>query len=595
MRVAVEKLRSPTAEADKQLKGSLVLSSMRIKIYMLVSVLITTIALVAGYTVYHVITSGTLYALPPVIPSFILIFYLSYRLLKTRKAQLAERLLVAAALQLGVNSVGATLVRVLGIERAAERAALQLSRVELSAATGLLLYSSIHAASLLLALYTLMHSVYLVAAAALLSLTPILLRLYLDVKAVARAAAAEEELPYLLLWGWLFERSGLGGLEAALREGLRSGLLRFIGLDSNYDLRRLTTIHPSKRLRRLYSYYIAVRDSGGNAVSFLDDALRNEVEWVRVRLTSYAETITAIGTAFVGSLSAVLVLALFTSFIGSLDVPHIALAVVAVTAAGYMALNAVQPRLRERYNDILLALALTAAGALVALLAVMIGLNRLFTLELSLLASTATAAAVFHVQRLRISKEERELLPLLRVVIEYSRSMGDKPLAKLLEIAALNAEEPLASVAKRAAKGLNPKARSWIVAYTLYTVAELASKQGAIEPLALERLYDLVQTHVVARRAAAARAQLLGLIAAGFPPLVVVASAQLKNLIPHTGTTLLPAPAVALGGIELLAVIASVAAGVLTAKAASLTIRDGLWPLIGLAATLAAQLIAGLL
>ena len=191
-----------------------------------------------------------------------------------------------------------------------------------------------------------------------------------------------------------------------------------------------------------------------------------------------------------------------------------------------------------------------------------------------------------------MSKEERELLPLLRMVIEYTRSMSDKPVSQLLEHAAGSVEEPLAAAARAAARTGGIRARSWLAKYTLYTIVDIVGSQGASDPLALERLYDLVYAHVSAYKAASMRLRLLGFLAIGFPPIVVVMTAGLQRIMGSATTRVLESLPLTFSGnvagfIAWLALIAAAVMGFLAAKAISLTVRDTLWPLAAALSTLA--------
>ena len=418
-----------------------------------------------------------------------------------------------------------------------------------------------------------------------------LLRAHLEAKARERARAAEEELPYLSLWAWLMERSGTGSLEDALEEARRSKLLPAIGTDAGKSLEELANKHPSRRLRRFYAYYLAIRDTGGDAAAFLSDTLRAETDELRARIAAYAENGVALGTGLMGLLATTLIFVMFSAFLGGRGAGLAALAIILAAPLGYSLLAGSQPRLREKYRDAEAVIAAVVAASAAALLCTVLGLPAIMSAGFSAAAGLGVYGVAFRAQKRLVSKEERELLPLLRMVIEYTRSMSDKPVSQLLEHAVGSVEEPLAAAARAAARSGGIRARSWLAKYTLYTVVNIVGSQGASDPLALERLYDLVYAHVSAHRAASMRLRLLGFLAIGFPPIVAVMAAGLQRIMGSTTQVLESLPLTLSGNvagfIAWLALIAAAVMGFLAAKAISLTVRDTLWPLAAVLSTLA--------
>ncbi|BES82561.1 hypothetical protein PABY_21280 [Pyrodictium abyssi] len=527
--------------------------------------------------------------------------WLLYRLKKKAEERPEEprgllRYVVPAVL--GITPLGERITARLGILEAADRAGIRWTRLEAAAITSLVLVAGLASTCIILGVAALTGSRLLLAVSPLPLLVLPLLRLHLDAKAKERARIAEEELPYLSLWAWLLERSGSGGLEDALEEARRSGLLLALGADAGKSLEELARRHPSRRLRRFYAYYLAIRDTGGDVAAFLADILRSEIDELRARVTAYAENGVALGTGLLGMLGTALIFVLFSAFLGAGGAGLAAIAILLAAPMGYLVLSMQQPRLRERYEDAKAAVAAVVAASAAALLGSLLMLPAIMAVGLAATAGLSVYGVAFRAQKRIVNKEEQELLPLLRMVIEYTRSMSDKPISQLLGQAAGSVEEPLAGVARAAAKTGNVAARSWLARYTLYTVVKLVGGQGASDPLALERLYDLVYAHVNTYKAASMRLRMLGALAVGFPPVVVAAASGLQKIVGGTVAPMLQAlPVSFTGGIaEVIAWLALLGAGVmgfLAAKAVSLTVRDTLWPLAAVLATLLSILAFG--
>ena len=499
---------------------------------------------------------------------------------------------------LGLTGMGERLAEELGVIEAADRAGYRWTRLEAAALVSIILLGSLAASTVLagLAALTGNNILLLLALAPLLALP--LLRLHLEAKAKERSRQAEEELPFLSLWAWLMERSGAGSLEDALEEARRSRLLPALGADAGKSLEELARRHPSRRLRRFYAYYLAIRDTGGDVAAFLSDTLRAEIDELRARIAAYAENGVALGTGLLGLLGTALIFVLFSAFLGGGGAGLAAMAILLAAPVGYLVLSMQQPRLRERYEDTKAALAAVVAASAAALLGSLLMLPAIMAVGLAATAGLSVYGIAFRAQKRIVNKEERELLPLLRMVIEYTRSMSDKPISQLLGQAAGSVEEPLASVARAAAKTGDIAARSWLARYTLYTIVRLVGGHGAADPLALEKLYDITYAHVTAYKAASMRLRLLGAIAVGFPPVVVAAASGLQKIVGGTVAPMLEAlPLVFTGNIAgLIAWLALLGAGVmglLAAKAISLTVRDTVWPLAAVLATLLSILASG--
>lgn len=499
---------------------------------------------------------------------------------------------------LGLLPLGERLAERLGVLEAAGAAGYRWTRLEAAAITSLVLVAGLASTCIILGIAALTGSRLLLAVSPLPLLVLPLLRLHLDAKAKERARIGEEELPYLSLWAWLLERSGSGGLEDALEEARRSGLLPALGADAGKSLEELARRHPSRRLRRFYAYYLAIRDTGGDVAAFLADILRSEIDELRARVTAYAENGVALGTGLLGLLGTALILVLFSAFLGGGGAGLAAIAILLAAPMGYFVLSTQQPRLRERYEDTRAAMAAVVAASAAVLTGTLLRLPAVLTAGVAAAAGLAAFGVFFRAQKRLVSREERELLPLLRMVIEYTRSMSDKPVSQLLGHAADSVEEPLASVARAAAKTGDVAARSWLARYTLYTVVRLVGGQGASDPLALERLYDLVYAHVSAYKAASMRLRMLGALAVGFPPIVVAAAAGLQRIAGTAVAPMLEALPVVFTGntaglIAWLALLGAGVMGFLAAKAVSLTVRDTLWPLAAIVSTLASILAFG--
>ena len=529
---------------------------------------------------------GTLPAIPGV-----WLFYRLKRGLEERGEEPRGMLRYAVPAVLGLIPLGERMAERLGILEAADRAGMRWTRFEAAAITSLMLVAGLASTSIILGLYVLTSSKLVLVVAPTPLLTLPMLRVHLEAKARERARRAEEELPYLSLWAWLMERSGTGSLEDALEEARRSKLLPAIGADASKSLEELARRHPSRRLRRFYAYYLAIRDSGGDAAAFLSDTLRAETDELRARIAAYAENGVALGTGLMGLLATTLIFVMFSAFLGGRGAGLAALAIILAAPLGYFLLAGSQPRLREKYRDAEAAIAAVVAASAAALLCTVLGLPAIMSAGFSAAAGLGVYGVAFRAQKRLVSKEERELLPLLRMVIEYTRSMSDKPVSQLLEHAVGSVEEPLAAAARAAARSGGIRARSWLAKYTLYTVVDIVGSQGASDPLALERLYDLVYAHVSAYRAASMRLRLLGFLAIGFPPIVVVMAAGLQRIMGSTTQVLESLPLTLSGNvagfIAWLALIAAAVMGFLAAKAISLTVRDTLWPLAAALSTLA--------
>ncbi len=431
---------------------------------------------------------------------------------------------------------------------------------------------------------------------------------YAKTKLAERARLAEEEHPYVSFWMWLMVSGGGADPEAALIEAFnRRSLLPGTWLEGLYAHRGLSFVaerQPSKTLRDFYRFVDAVKAGGGDLASYLEQHVWRSLGELSARLENYAHTATNIGTLIVTFMGLGVPLALAMTLLS----PAAGLAVIASTAAAlppmaiafYLTLASRQPRLRERYGDIL-GLALGSTLALVPPLLALIGL--LEPGSHLAYASLALASLGYYLawrsQRAVVEAEERGLPDVLRVVVEYVK-MG-YPIPQALAKAADRANPILAERLRSAAAGM-VEARSWLLRYVLETL-NLMARYGAASPAALEALVRLVDLHQSSWRRARMTLRQLELTAYA----VVAASMAAINVIGFIAGRY-AAYAAALGfapGLGVLSMVAELARtvtvvaaagmGLLVSKAIDLTMRNTLRPLLTVLAALAADYASRLL
>ncbi len=426
---------------------------------------------------------------------------------------------------------------------------------------------------------------------------PIILRIWLEIKALERAKGAEDELPYIILWAWLFERMGLNGVREALREASRSKLFKYIAASSESDTTLLTN-HPSNKLRRFYSYYTAIAESGGDTTAFLEDSIRSEIDSLKSRIAAYAENGLALGTGILGVLSTMLVFNVLAVILSPSAIGLTVSLLPLIAVLGYVNASMLQPRLKSLTATISLRcylLSVTAGLTAFTLLLTTVGYRPLVLPIFVATPILSVIGACYMVETVRIRKEEATVIPLLRLVIEYSKSMSDKPIEYLLELALKDVRaDYLRFPFKVGTSNLHFRLKSWLARYTLYTIINIVGKHGATDPYALEMLYDLVYTYSSSMRFAALRMRVLGALALGFPPVVVASIAQLSKLGSANLIGVLSL-SISLDTLLLATLASSIVMGITVAKLTSFTIRNTLWPLASMLTTTTTMILLGLL
>ena len=420
-------------------------------------------------------------------------------------------------------------------------------------------------------------------------LTPLALPFWFKLQAYERARRSEEELPFLALWAWLLERSGAGTLKDALRHARLSGLLKGFAGDAGRDPGSLASLHPSRRVARFYSYYQTIVSSGGDVTEYLGNVLDDTINMLRGRWLLHSEKIGSVATALMGLIAVTGILALMMQLMGDPKATIIAIEASALLAAvGWVSITASQPRLGATEARapaapvvaVITALAATVAGKLLAL-------NTVETVVAAIAAATTGYGLVYSRAAAKTSAEEEELKTLLRLAIEALRSTPDKPLRQLLLEASSAVDEPLRSSIRRSLAQGRPVALSWTARYVIYTLENIASRIGVIDPLPLEKLYDLIQAHTDGKRLAQSRLRILAGLAYSYPPLIVAAA----EAAPKAAGTLQLLPLNPIAPASALAMAAAQAAALaaLAAKASTGTIRSAHYIGAALAATLAAK------
>ncbi|ALL00780.1 hypothetical protein Pyrde_0730 [Pyrodictium delaneyi] len=447
----------------------------------------------------------------------------------------------------------------------------------------------------------------LVAAAPLPLLTVLGIKSYARAKLAERARLAEEEHPYVAFWMWLMVSGGGAEPEAALIEAARHREL-FPGtwLDGVYARRGLglvAAMQPSKVLRDFYRFVDAVKSSGGDVAAYLGDAVWRAMEALRVRLVEYAERANAVMALVVVFLG----VGLFAAFALVLNM-HAVVAMLSAMTAGlpllatafYLMLNAVQPRLREKYRDAAGVAAAAIAASIPPLMAFLGFLEPGAGVVFASLALAAGAYGAMWLTQYNVKRaEEARLADALRIVVEYVK-MGH-PVPRALELAAEHVGGVLALRLRSAARG-RVEAQSWLLRYVLSTL-HLMSRYGAASPEALERLVRLVEMHLQAWREARERLRMLQLMAVLTPAgavaslrfLAPIARRYLETAVLSKGPMALPREVLAAFDVAYqwslaLAGLAGLAMGLLAAKASDQTLRNTLYALLAvLLAALAAM------
>ncbi len=414
---------------------------------------------------------------------------------------------------------------------------------------------------------------------------------YLSSKANDRARLAEQELAFLALWAWLLEKSGTGTLSDALSYAYTSKLFKSIHKDANSSIDELAEIHPSRNLRRFYRYYSAIRSMGGSTVEFLENIVSTTIEELRHMIESYAEKGHAVGTLILGSMATLLVFAFFSQFLGFTSaIPFSSIAIIVLTITGWLVLNTTQPQLKEEIRDKQVLIVSFLIAIIVCVILLWMDVAPLYLLAIPLLLFMGFYGAWFTNLIRKLSREEEDIISLLRLIIEHARTMPEKPLQVVVkEMYSSHSNEIVRLESLLSGVG---KPKSWLSKYVIYTLQEFIAKKGAIDVLALERLYDLAHNYYHARRVAANRLRILSGLSIGFPPVIVIASRLLEQIVTSEAYMLvLPLTALDTKALLVISILTSTAMGLLTSKATSLTIRNTLYPLASLLATLTAALI----
>jgi len=438
----------------------------------------------------------------------------------------------------------------------------------------------------------------------LIATSPLTLKAYYKVMAARRAQLSEEELPFIALWAWILERAGVGSLEDAIRYAYSSHLLPTLALDRFFSPEELSRTHPSRRLRRFYSYYITIRSMGGNTARYLEDLVSREIGEVKNRLEAYAEKALSIGTGFLGIIAVLGLLSLLASFMGSIGMPIIAMALtVVLTSAALIFLSSVQPRLIEKYEwrrmAIAVSLSILLTWSIISMLNVLLDYNVSLVYEVIAVLLSVSATVTLWFRRLysRRIREEEELLGLLRLAVEHVRTTPERPLQEVLREEGERPGSSLSEVLRTIS--LPPllwRTNSWITKYALYTLTELMARKGATDPIALERIYDMVHAYLSTRKNISTRLKLLAGLTLGFPPLIVIASSLLARIV--AGMPAMPLLMLTIPDQQTLlalALVTAVSMGTITAKTVSMTVKDMSYTLLSLLSLLGSLALTRLL
>jgi hypothetical protein len=414
---------------------------------------------------------------------------------------------------------------------------------------------------------------------------------YFSSRASDRARLAEQELAFLALWAWLLEKSGTGILSDALNYAYISQLFKSIQIDAHSSIDELAEMHPSRRLRRFYRYYSAIRSMGGSTVEFLENIVSTAIEELRYMIESYAEKGNAIGTLILGSMATLLVFVFFSQFLGFTGaMPFSSILIVILTIIGWLLLNTIQPQLKEEVRDKQASVISLLVTTLAGIVLLWVGVEPLYLLTIPLLLFMGSYGAWFTWFTRKLSQEEEDIINLLRLIIEHARTMPEKPLQVIVkEMYSSHGSE--VERLQTLLSGVD-KPKSWLTRYVIYTLQEFIAKRGAIDILALERLYDLAHNYRHARRVATSRLRILSGLSIGFPPVIVIATRLLERIVATEAyMSILPLSVASTKTVVAMSILTSIAMGLLSSKAISLTIRNTLYPLVSLLVTLTATLI----
>lgn len=340
----------------------------------------------------------------------------------------------------------------------------------------------------------------------------VILALFFTIKAFDRGSSVGEELPFLGLGGLLSAISGLG-LSFAFKKlssndfpAIRNEYRNLNALTKRMDpvsaLNELAKQHPNKTFREFIYGYTSIILSGGDIVKYLEDRVSEFFNMHKLVMERYIGIVSDVLSAcmFVFIFSPLIIL--LTAFISSGQSLALVMQlnyfiIPSIVLLMYLAIHGIQPRFRDTYNDLYGLAIAGVSGGLVAVLSVVIGLEKYLAIGITLFSMTISHGLWFKTWYNRVVSEEKNLVRFIRDLIEF-RKIGYSIDHSIRELLHRNLYDPLFNRVLQDYLNGKYSARSWLVRAT-FRILSIAEESGSDLPSHLEIINKYINSFVFNR------------------------------------------------------------------------------------------------
>ncbi|AEM38220.1 Type II secretion system F protein [Pyrolobus fumarii 1A] len=348
--------------------------------------------------------------------------------------------------------------------------------------------------------------------------------LELPSKAGERRRRVEDELPWFVLLAASLQAAGVSLFEAFRR--LRGSILPAMerearllertvmveGVDWITAMERLADTHPSRSFADLLRGYTSLVVTGGDLLGYLEDRVREQLEWLRFRLRQFAERVVTLGEVMV--IAFVLLTSIFAIVGGAVEqaaflqvftylgIPLMAAVFVGIVQS--MQLGFTVPEVAIAHGIPAVAVAVAAAWGVLSY-------GYSWAALTAVIAALGLGYGAQWLLQVRIARAHEAALPLfVRDLLEY-RKIGLPPSSAILDLAErkpynqhFNALiEKLAAMLRLDVPLDEAVLRLWtpsrVARIVLFTVAEIEATGGGT-PRVLETLHRFLQDYYLAYR-----------------------------------------------------------------------------------------------
>ncbi len=356
--------------------------------------------------------------------------------------------------------------------------------------------------------------------------------LELPSKASERKRRVEDELPWFVLLAASLQAAGVSLFETLRR--LRGGILPAMerearllertvmveGVDWITALEKTANTHPSRIFSDLIRGYVNLVVTGGDLLGYLEDRVREQLEWLRFRLKQFADRVVTLGEMLV--VAFVMLVGIFAIVGGVLEQTAVLEAVaflgIPVMAAVFVSVVQAMP-LGFTIPDVRVAHGVPAVAVAAAAAWGVLSYGYSWAALTAVIAALGLGYGLQWYMEARVARAHEAALPLfVRDLLEY-RKIGLPPSRAILDLAERRPYnrhfnelvERLAAMLRLDVPIDEAVQRLWspsrVTRIVLFIVAEIEATGGG-SPRVLELLHNFLQDYYMALREARASLRL---------------------------------------------------------------------------------------